>query len=72
MNRLIFFFAIRNRLRSLIDSVPADREPGGLPLLKQFDFETPPPAFNGKSKFCLRLRGGRRRFTLTPPEHFQL
>jgi hypothetical protein len=39
-------------------------------LSKQFDFETPPAALNGESKF--RLRGGRRRFALTPPEHFQL
>jgi hypothetical protein len=41
-------------------------------FLKQFDFETPPPALNGETRFRLCLRGGRRRFALTPPEHFQL
>jgi hypothetical protein len=39
-------------------------------VLKQFDFETPPPSLNGESKFRPRLRGGRRRFALMPPEHF--
>jgi hypothetical protein len=38
--------------------------------LKQFNFETPPPAFNGENKFRLRLQGGRRRFALALSEHF--
>jgi hypothetical protein len=41
-------------------------------FLRQLNFETPPSALNGESKFRLRLRGGRRRFALTSPEHFQL
>jgi hypothetical protein len=34
---------------------------------RQFDFATLPSALNGKTRF--RLRGSRRRFAFTPPEH---
>jgi hypothetical protein len=40
-------------------------------VIRQFDFETPPPAFNGETRFRLCLRGGWRRFALVPPEYFQ-